>query len=285
MLNDIHEPSVLVWRNSRGRLSIDIEAKNLSPLHERIGTFPAELEKVLGKKMGEPEFTSDISGDRIKVRECEPYSVRIGVAAHKRKNSSMSGDCGTYFKTEDGVIYVILSDGMGSGKEAAVESASVVRLLEKFIRAGIDAESALRTVNSALMLRNIDEGGFATLDMLAIDLFTGEGKFFKCGASPSYIRAGKKVRNVSGKVFPPGTGILPAAADISTLSLEGNEVLTMLSDGAYNPDNDALLRQEMLEYKAGSPKDLALKIAGAAAEKNKESDDATVVVVEIALTR
>jgi len=281
LVSDVHEPSVLVWRNSIGRLSVDIEARNLQPIHDRLDDFKSELEKVLGKKMGEPEFTSDISGDRIRVRECEPFSVRIGVAAHKRKNSSMSGDCGTYFKTEDGVLYVILSDGMGSGREAAIESGSVVRLLEKFIRAGIEADSALRTVNSALMLRNIDEGGFATLDLLEINLFTGEGNFYKCGAAPSYVRDGKKIKCISGKVFPPGTGILPAAADKTGLSFERGGVLIMLSDGAYMPENDEWLRQEMMSYETGSPKELALKIAGFAADKNMENDDATVVVIEI----
>ena len=43
--------------------------------------------------------------------------MRIGVASRKRRDSAMSGDTGTYFKTEDGVVYVILSDGMGSGRE------------------------------------------------------------------------------------------------------------------------------------------------------------------------
>lgn len=283
LISDVHDPSVLVWRNSIGRLNVDIEARNLQPLYDRLDEFKPELEKVLGKKMGEPEYTSDISGDRIRVRECEPYSARIGVAAHKRKNSSMSGDCGTYFKTEDGVLYVILSDGMGSGREAAIESGSVVRLLEKFIRAGIEADSALRTVNSALMLRNIDEGGFATLDLLEIDLFTGEGCIYKCGAAPSYVSDGKKVKCVSGKVFPPGTGILPVMADKTELSLAEGGVLVMMSDGAYLPENDEWIRREILGNGTASPKELALKIAGSAAEKNKESDDATVVVIEISL--
>ena len=281
LLSDVRDASVLVWRNSHGRISVDIEARNLSPLRARLDGFTAELEKLFHKSMGAPEYTSDITNDRIRIRECEPFSVRIGVAARKRKNSAMSGDCGTYFKTEEGKIYIILSDGMGSGREAAVESGSVVRLLEKFIRAGVDAGSALRTVNLALMLRNMEETGFATLDLLEIDLFTGDGRFYKCGAAPSFIRAGKKLRRVSGKVFPPGTGILPSTCEASTLVFEGNEVLVMLSDGAYISEEEDGLQQELLKYQAGTPKQLALQLAGDASAKNLESDDATAVVIEI----
>lgn len=281
LLHDVRDVSVLVWRNSLGRLYVDIEAPDLGPLYDRLEKFVPMLEKVLCKKMGEPEYTSDISGDRIRVKECEPLSVRIGIAAHKRKNSSMSGDCGTYFKTEDGVFYVILSDGMGSGREAAVESGSIVRLLERFIRAGIETESAIRTVNSALMLRNIDEGGFATLDLLEANLFTGEGGLYKCGAAPSFVREGKRVRHVIGKGFPPGTGILPAVADKTRLSFKGGEVIVMLSDGAHLSENDEWICRELMNYTHGSPKELALKIAGSASEKTMGKDDATVVVIEI----
>lgn len=281
MLHDVHDVSVLVWRNSRDRVGVDIEAKNLAPLRARIDSFAADVGKYLKRRLAEPEVTSDREGDKVRLRECEPFSVRIGVASHKRKNSAMSGDCGTYFKTEDGAICVILSDGMGSGREAAVESGSVVRLLEKFLRAGVEAEIALRTVNSALMLRNMEEGGFATLDLLKLDLFSGDGVFYKCGAAPSYIRSAQKVKCVSGKVFPPGTGILLSAVEASEVPYEEGEVIVMLSDGAYVPELDSWIRQELLAYENGAPKDLALRIAGTASQKNMENDDATAVVIEI----
>ena len=281
LLGDIDNPSVAVWRNGAGRLHVDIEARNLRPLNERLDRFAEEVGRILHTKIGRPEYLSDNSGDRILIREYETFGVRIGLASRKRRDSAMSGDTGTYFKTEDGVVYVILSDGMGSGREAAIESASVVRLLERFIRAGIDTESALRTINSALMLRNIDEGGFATLDLLEIDLFTGSLRIFKCGAAPSYLREHDRVRMVSGKVFPPGAGILPTVADVISQSVSGGEVLVLMSDGAYLPENDSWLRNELIEYEGGTPKKFAVRISTEAATLSLDADDSTVAVVEI----
>ncbi len=262
-------------------MHVDVEAANLAPVNARLDRFAEEVGRILRIRPGEPEYISDISGDRIRIREYETFGIKIGVASRKRKNSSMSGDTGTYFKTEDGVVYVILSDGMGSGREAAIESASVVRLLERFIRAGIETESALRTINSALMLRNIDEGGFATLDLLEIDLFTGSMRIFKCGAAPTYIKEGDKVRVVSGKVFPPGSGLLPTVADVATQSLSGGEVLVLMSDGAYLPENDNWLRKELRAYEGATPKKLAVKISTESATLSNSIDDATVAVIEI----
>lgn len=281
LLYDVDDPSVTVWRNGAGRLHVDVEAANLAPVNARLDRFAEEVGRILRIRPGEPEYISDISGDRIRIREYETFGIKIGVASRKRKNSSMSGDTGTYFKTEDGVVYVILSDGMGSGREAAIESASVVRLLERFIRAGIETESALRTINSALMLRNIDEGGFATLDLLEIDLFTGSMRIFKCGAAPTYIKEGDKVRVVSGKVFPPGSGLLPTVADVATQSLSGGEVLVLMSDGAYLPENDNWLRKELRAYEGATPKKLAVKISTESATLSNSIDDATVAVIEI----
>ena len=35
---------------------------------------------------------------------------------------------------------------------------------------------------------NVDKIGFATLDLLEINMFSGEGKLLKYGASPTYIK-------------------------------------------------------------------------------------------------
>ena len=84
-------------------------------------------------------------------------------------------------------LYILLCDGMGSGVAASRESKLAIRLLERFLKAGVDPESALKTLNSALALRNEEEGGFTTVDLLRLDLFTGEGALYKFGAAPTYI--------------------------------------------------------------------------------------------------
>ena len=63
--------------------------------------------------------------------EAEPLAVSVGIAALKKRGERVSGDRGTYFKTDSGVLCVILADGMGCGDEAAKDSGQVVDILEK----------------------------------------------------------------------------------------------------------------------------------------------------------
>ena len=70
--------------------------------------------------------------------------------------------------TEDGTLCLLLSDGMGCGEAAQRESSMAVRLLERFLRAGIDAPPALKTLNSALSLRAESTDSFTTVDLLTL---------------------------------------------------------------------------------------------------------------------
>lgn len=99
--------------------------------------------------------------DRLVLVQSEPLMAVAGVAAKKKDGQTVSGDTGAWFKHDDGSLYVLLCDGMGSGSLAEQESALAVRLLEQFLRAGVRPENALRTLNSALALRN-DEAAAAS---------------------------------------------------------------------------------------------------------------------------
>ena len=61
-----------------------------------------------------------------------------------------------------GGYMMALSDGMGSGKEAGNESRTVIELLEQFAEAGFKRETALKMINSVLVMSNNSES-FATL--------------------------------------------------------------------------------------------------------------------------
>ncbi len=81
---------------------------------------------------------------KLVLMEAEPLAVSVGIAALKKKGEKVSGDRGTYFKTDAGVLCVILSDGMGCGEAAASESRRVIEILESFLRAGVDPAVAMK---------------------------------------------------------------------------------------------------------------------------------------------
>ena len=85
-------------------------------------------------------------------------------------------------RKDGGKFVMCLSDGMGSGMDACRESEIVVELLEQFLESGFTQEAAARMVNSALVLKG-QEGMFSTVDICAVDLYTGICEFLKAGAA------------------------------------------------------------------------------------------------------
>ena len=98
--------------------------------------------------------------------------VLYGVAKLTKEMEKVSGDNYICRQEEAGRFVMCLSDGMGSGVEACRESEEVVELLEQFLESGFTQETAAKMVNSALVMKG-QEGIFSTVDICAVDLYTG----------------------------------------------------------------------------------------------------------------
>ena len=218
--------------------------------------------------------------DRLILVQSEPYMAVAGIAAGKKDGETVSGDAGTWFKRPDGRLYVLLCDGMGSGVQAHRESGLAVRLLEQFLKAGMETEHALSVLNSALALRGEDEGGFTTVDLLEVDLFSAEAAVFKYGAAPTYVRKKDGVQRIAGSSLPAGmTGQANSRPDCTRLHLEQGDCVVMVSDGVCPAWEDSGLRERLAAFQWGSPKDLARELVEAGQEK--AADDRTAVVIRL----
>lgn len=203
-----------------------------------------------------------------------------GVAARKKDGETVSGDAGTYFKRSDGTLYVLLCDGMGSGPQANRESTLALRLLEQFLQAGVDTEHALVTLSSALALRGEEAGGFTTIDLLQVDLFSGDGVVFKLGAAPTYVRKGGTVRRIVGAALPAGLSAdQRTAPDRFPLHLSPGDCVLMVSDGVAGTGEDGWLRERFAQFQGDSPKELAADLI--AHSPQGATDDRTALVVRI----
>ena len=203
-----------------------------------------------------------------------------GVAAQKKNGETVSGDAGTYFKRSDGKLYLLLCDGMGSGPDANRESSLAVRLLEQLLQAGVSTRHALTTLSSALALRGEDTGGFTTVDLLEIDLFSGEGELFKLGAAPTYIKKGSTVQRLTGSSLPAGLAEgTPSSSDHFSLRLSPGDCVLMVSDGICGPGDDQWLRERLEQFDGVSPKDLARELITHSPQA--ATDDRTALVVRI----
>ena len=268
---------VSVYRDHTGRLRAELWGRRLEPLIDR--KIAKKLSQVLGVPVGEPERVKCGGDQRIVITQLEPLAAVAGGAAKSREGQQVSGDSGTYFKTEDGMLCVLLADGMGSGPEAERESALCLNTLERLLRAGAEPVAALKTLNDSLLLR--DERIITAVDMLSVDLFTGRAGLYKYGAAPSYIKRGRTVRRMDGRAMAAGSGMDPVGPDVMHIDLRPGDFVLVLSDGICDGTDDGELRQLIARYEGESPNELATEIVALAEQKGGAVDDMTVMGIRI----
>lgn len=212
---------------------------------------------------------------RLVLVQCEPYMMLAGVAALCRNGQTVSGDCGTWFKRADGMLFVLLCDGMGSGAQAGRESGLAVRLLEQFLRARLEPSAALEVLCSALGMRGEEEGSFTTVDLLQVDLFSGEGAVYKLGAAPTYLKKNGVVRRLSGTSMPAGT--LQEQPDCIRFQLEEGDCVVMVSDGVCAERGDGFVYRALEPFDGQNPRALAAELVG----EQEDGDDRTAVVLRL----
>ncbi len=268
-----------VYRDGGGRLRVTIESGRLAPLIKD-EDYLEKLSGVVGVRLCQPEELSE-GCSRITLLQAEPLAVSVGIAALKKRGEKVSGDKGTYFKTDSGVLCVILSDGMGTGDQAARDSSQVVCILEKFLRSGVDPAVAMKILNSVLLLRGGDSWGYATVDLMCVDLFSGETCFYKYGAAPSYVKNGKTIKRIKGETLAAGLSPCDGTApDLVRMRLKPGCTAVIASDGVIADAEDHWLKSLLM--RAG---DDMKALAGAALKEAEKlygaNDDMTVVTVRV----
>ena len=270
-----------VFRDRVGRLHILLESPKLDSMLREPGWLD-KLSAAVGVRLCRPLGADTGAEGRVTLMEAEPLCVSVGIASLKKEGERVSGDRGTYFKTEQGQLCVILSDGMGSGEEAARESVSVVGLLERFLRTGMEPAVAMKLLNSMMLLKSGDSWGFATVDLMCVDLFTGEAAFYKYGAAPSYIRTGKSVRRIRSETLAAGLqGGSEALPDTVHLRLKPGSVALIASDGVIAETNDDWLRALLSKSDGKDTKALAKETLQTALRQYGCGDDMTVLALRL----
>ena len=139
-----------------GRIRIDAVLKSRLGGCVAVKTFLALSGAVLGKKL---RTTADartfIAKEpfRFLIYEDTAYRSVQGIARVKKDEAKISGDNFSFLELERGEMLLGLSDGMGSGSSACKESEMVLDLVERFLEAGFSMETAIRMMNSAMVMK------------------------------------------------------------------------------------------------------------------------------------
>ena len=219
-------------------------------------------------------------GTLLSFAEAAELSAAVHAAVRVGAGEKVCGDTCRDFHDGRGNYYVVLSDGMGRGKRAALDSALVCTLTSRLVRAGFSLDCAVKAVNTALMTRSAEET-LATLDILRVDLTDGQTTFYKAGAAASVVRTMDRTAVVERSSLP--LGILKEAelAQAQTRLCAGDRVLLM-SDGAavlppqYFKELFGRMKKKSVRELAETAADEAMKYS-----PTGKHDDITVVAVEV----
>lgn len=204
------------------------------------------------------------------------FHYDVAMAAVPKSGERLCGDSVTYFRGGN-LLYLLLSDGMGSGREAQRESQLALRLMEQFLKAGIDAQPALKTLNAALTLRSDENGAFTTIDLLALDPATGQASLYKYGAAPTYIKRRGAVRRLTGSALPAGLQATDSIPSAATFPAEEGSFILMISDGVADSLDDQWLQNLLAGWQGEDPKVLVSLVLKEAHQRRKGDDDCSAL--------
>lgn len=234
------------------------------------------LERTLGREIEVPEISGGGRLYRITTNGAARLSAKLGAFQLPKGQNSVCGDCYDSFTDSDGIFYIILSDGMGTGSRARVDSAMVCSVTAKLIKSGISLSSALETVNTVMLIKSPDES-YATLDICRIDLNSGECAVYKAGAAATYIKSSDKLIRAAISSYPTGTGgkiSVPA----QRFTVSAGDVIVMITDGAVI--DERWLARELSS--PAKPEEISKRIAKAArSADNGKNDDISVITVMV----
>ncbi len=279
---------VEIFRLDEGNVDIEISVptnthgeceKIIAPMLSDI------LEETIVVKKSEQDFYPN-GHTNVSFGSTKQFVVETGIATVAKGGAWISGDSYSTMEIGSSKYALAISDGMGNGERAHLESNETLKLLQNILHSGIEETVAIKSINSVLSLRSTDEI-FSTLDLAMIDLQDASAKFLKIGSTPSFVKKGDKVRMIEGSNLPMGI-INEFDVDVVSEQLKAGDLLIMMSDGIFDgpkhvENNEAWMRRIIKEIKSEDPQEVADLIIEQVirSSENRIEDDMTVVVANI----
>lgn len=216
-------------------------------------------------------------GCKLSVFSRTTYTLDIEICQLSKTEGTACGDYYDSFIDKSGIAYVVLSDGMGSGSRARVDSSFACGMLIRLLQAGVGIDAAINVINTSLMCKSSDES-FATLEICAVDLYSGKTDLYKAGSANTYIKCGSRCMRLGCKGLPVGVKDEPVY-DRRTFTIGSRDMIVMTSDGAEL--NEKWLYREM--DKEPDLKEFSKEVAATArfyAGEDK-SDDISVIAMRL----
>lgn len=284
----IRVKNLYLIENEQGKLEVSVTMRNVKKetlSSEEVGDLLSVLLNIRLSVAGDNPFFVGADWQTFYYMEEAVYHVLTGVATAVKETERISGDNYAFFEAGAGNTTCVLSDGMGSGEKACRDSTMVVELMQRFLEAGFQAETAVKMINSVL-LSGEENRNMSTLDLCSVDLYTGECRFVKVGSACSYIKRQHLVDRISAGNLPMGIFQKPDMEIVGRTLMDGDYII-LFSDGIPDALSQGI-GEEMLAEVIGSchlvnPSEIAGHILNFCIHQCKGHirDDMTVLVIGI----
>lgn len=283
--NHIHVKKIAVYEKRSEKQEVHITAKMY---HGRCITskeVAGMISDAMGKRMRPSERCKNVIAkeyDTFIFVEDADFKAITGIAKMTKEGGRVSGDNYSFIYPDAGTLVMTLSDGMGTGEKACEESESVVELLEQFMEAGFRKESAIKLINSILVLKS-GEQTFSTIDLSVINLYGGFCDFIKIGASSTFLKRRSEVETITSTTLPAGI-INQMDYEVITRKIYDGDFIIMATDGVIDcipgEDKEEYMNEYILNLKMNNAQEIANAVLNHALELNKwvPKDDMTVLV-------
>lgn len=263
-----------------GRMSVEIETVDFHNNSVQNATLTKEVSKACGRRFDAPCISLAPNRCKIQMSERASYDVEIGSCQHISNDGALCGDSFNYFSDGMGRLVAVISDGMGTGGRAAVDGSMAESIMSKLIKAGLGYDCALSVVNSALMVKSGDES-LATLDVISIDLFTGDAELLKAGAPLTFVKKNGKVLRCNNTSLPAGI-LTDIKFSHERLNLNPDDAVVMVSDGAV-ATGDGWLEAMIESWDEEFSQDFAKRVVSEARSRRTDGydDDITVIAMRL----
>ena len=249
---------------------------------EKIKVSPNEIAKAVALKVGTaisaPELVLHDEYVLMKMHSVPAFRVECAKISEAKTGETVCGDTVSVFENDDRYFYCLVSDGMGSGRDAALTSRLSSIMLEKLLSVGAEKESALKLLNKALLEKN--EEIFATVDLLEIDRVLCRATLIKAGAAPTLMIRNGRLRTIEAKTPPAGI-MKNVIAEKKCFTLEKGDMLVMMSDGILQTGSPNTLLPKSGIPPMPSARALASTIFREAQHYAEAVDDMSVCVLKL----
>lgn len=215
----------------------------------------------------------------MRLKKKRRLSLECAKAGCTKKGELLSGDTQGFFETDRDYFYSLICDGMGSGREAAFTSRLASIFIEKLMHCATPKNVTLEMLNTFLMSKT-DET-FTTVDLLEVDLLSGNANFIKAGAAPSFVLRGESLHRIESRT-PPAGALSRMCAEQTSFVLRDGDYVILLSDGAEESgEGSGWLIKLLASSDFDGASELCDIIFSAAKEKGNFRDDLSISVLRV----